>query len=72
MTVEIKKEDKQLTVVVSGRFDSNLASEADFKMEEAGLTEGCDFGVTIDLSGVDYIASGGLRVLISTRKCFRR
>lgn len=64
------KEFKRVAVVeVEGRIDS--ATAAEFEAELAKLTEGGKNNLVLDLSGVDFISSAGLRVLVNTRKAVR-
>ncbi|GAB4570344.1 MAG: STAS domain-containing protein [Anaerolineae bacterium] len=62
---------KRVTVVApSGRVDHNTAPQ----LEEAlnGLLEAGQFNIVVDLSGVEYISSAGLRALVAARKAARR
>jgi anti-anti-sigma factor len=57
-------------VKVTGRVDSSTApllSEALTKITEAGR-----YRVVVDMVGLDFISSAGLRALISTQKTCRR
>ena len=62
--------DKQLTgnkleVAVTGRVDTTTAPQLEEEIKESldGVTE-----LIIDFSGVEYISSAGLRVLLSCQK----
>jgi len=59
----VREKDGDVAVYrLAGRFDSNAAATA-----EAELAIGADGGtirVVMDLSGLDYISSAGLRVLL--------
>ena len=65
--MEIKKssEGSKLTIAVSGRLDTNTAPtfETELKSSLDGVTD-----LTLDFSGLDYISSAGLRVLLSVKK----
>ena len=65
--MEIKKssEGSKLTIAVSGRLDTNTAQkfETELKSSLDGVTD-----LTLDFSGLDYISSAGLRVLLSVKK----
>ena len=65
--MEIKKssEGSKLTIAVSGRLDTNTAPkfETELKSSRDGVTD-----LTLDFSGLDYISSAGLRVLLSVKK----
>ncbi|HWQ05182.1 MAG TPA: STAS domain-containing protein [Longilinea sp.] len=57
-------------VKVSGRVDSSTApllSEALTKITESGR-----YRIVVDMGGLDFISSAGLRALISTQKSCRR
>lgn len=57
-------------VTMRGRFDAPSAPEAEGKLR-ALLDEGMK-RVVLDLSGVEYISSGGLRVIIMLTKALER
>ncbi len=54
-----------LTVIVSGRLDTSTAPQLETELKESinGITE-----LVFDISGLDYISSAGLRVLLSALK----
>ena len=54
-----------LTLAVAGRLDTTTAPELEaiVKNELGGVSE-----LTFDFSGLDYISSAGLRVLLSAQK----
>ena len=56
-----------VTIVLSGRIDSNNAAqtEADIQAQLAGKD---DVPVTLDASGLEYISSAGLRVILRLKK----
>ena len=58
-------EDKRLTVALEGRLDTTTSPELEKSLKEnlPDLTE-----LVIDLSGLEYISSAGLRVLLSAQK----
>lgn len=62
MTAEIKELDGKTVVTVTGELNS-LTSEA-FQKALAPLMEKEGLQVEMDLAGVDYIASKGLRVIL--------
>ena len=68
MTVNTKKENNRLTVTVSGSIGTPNAAELDsaVKKELDGIQE-----LVFDLKEVDYMASAGLRVLMSSAKSMR-
>jgi anti-sigma B factor antagonist len=57
-------------VKVSGRIDSSTASELNSALET--ITKDGRFRIVLDLSGVEFMSSAGLRVLISTQKNCKR
>ena len=65
MTIEKTKNESSLTLAVSGRLETLTAPELEkvVKEELGGVTE-----LIFDLSGLEYISSAGLRVLLSAQK----
>ena len=64
MKIDLKKEDKKLTIKLGGKLDTNTSPELDSKMNELeGMEE-----VIIDMKELDYISSAGLRVFLSAQK----
>ena len=65
--MEIKKvaDGSALTVYISGRIDAVTALELD-KNLQATLANVID--LTVDLAGVEYVSSAGLRILLKTQK----
>ena len=63
MTVAIKEQDGKTVVTVIGELDT-ITSEA-FQKELAPLMGKEGLQVELDLAGVDYIASKGLRVILA-------
>lgn len=65
MTIEIKRNGDETVVEVAGRLDTITAPALDKTISE-------DIGdiknLTLDLKGVEYISSSGLRVLLSAQK----
>jgi len=57
-------------VNVTGRVDSATASQLAEVLD--GLTDKGRFKIVLDLSGVEFMSSAGLRVLISTQKTCKR
>ncbi|MFZ5918280.1 MAG: STAS domain-containing protein [Chloroflexota bacterium] len=64
---ELKRVD---LVTVSGRVDGSTAPELEAGLR--GINDGGKFRIVLDLSGLEYISSAGLRVLVSTLKNCRR
>ena len=65
MTTEITKNGSVLNIAVEGRIDTVTSSDLEKTILDI-ISEVED--MTIDLKGVDYISSAGLRVLLSTQK----
>lgn len=63
MEIKTKTEGTKLTIAVSGRIDTVTAHEF-----EAGLKFGDATCVVIDLEGVPYMSSAGLRLLLTAHK----
>ena len=65
MTTEITKNGSVLNIAVEGRIDTVTSPYLEKTILD-NISEVED--MTIDLKGVDYISSAGLRVLLSTQK----
>jgi anti-sigma B factor antagonist len=63
MTIEKKTAEGKLTLKVGGRLDTNTSPELDAELKLDGVTE-----VVFDFSGLEYISSAGLRVLMTAQK----
>ncbi|MBQ6518494.1 MAG: STAS domain-containing protein [Anaerolineaceae bacterium] len=65
--MEIKKQSdgSKLTVSLSGRLDTTTAPVFEKELKESlnGVSD-----LTLDFSGLEYISSAGLRVLLSAQK----
>lgn len=66
MEILIKKNDDNITVVLSGSFDTLAAEQYEPTVKE--LESLATKAMIIDCQGLDYIASSGLRVLLRLRK----
>ncbi len=65
------QEYKRLTVVtVTGRVDS--ATSGDFESALHGLIEKGRFSLVLDMAGVEFLSSSGLRVMVSVLKSVRQ
>ncbi len=69
LNIETKRNASELTVELSGRLDTNTASELEAALKTAleGVEE-----LTFDFEKLDYISSAGLRVLLATQKTMNR
>ena len=65
MTIEMKKTDAQTVLEVSGRLDTTTAPVLDKTISEDIAV---NTNLILDLKGLEYISSAGLRVLIATQK----
>ena len=65
MTIEIKKNQEQTIIEIVGRLDTITAPALDKTInEDLGDTQ----NLVLDVKGVEYISSAGLRVLLSAQK----
>ena len=65
MTIEIKKTNQETIIEVVGRLDTITAPALDKTInEDIGDTK----NLVLDVKGMEYISSAGLRVLLSAQK----
>ena len=65
MTIEIKKTAQETIIEIAGRLDTITAPALEKTInDDIGDTK----NLVLDLSGVEYISSAGLRVLLSAQK----
>ena len=65
LKIDLKKEEKDLTMVLEGRLDTTAAPEA----EETLRRELPDAeSLTVDMENLEYISSAGLRVLMFAKR----
>ena len=69
MDIKKTKNDTTLTLAIQGRIDTTTAPqlEAELRPDIDGVTE-----LYLDFTGVEYISSAGLRVLLSAQKLMSR
>lgn len=69
MTVTTEKEDGKLTIFAEGKFSTTAAPELEkaLKTNIDGVTE-----LIFDFEKVEYLASAGLRVLLSAAKVMKK
>ena len=69
MTIEKITEGTKLTVALAGRLDTTTAPrlETELKQNVSGVEE-----LVLDLAGLEYLSSAGLRVLLSAQKVMNR
>lgn len=70
MEVNVRPLKRVQLVAPSGRIDHQSAPLLEQKFNE--LLDAGHFRIVVDMSGVDYISSAGLRVLLGIRKKVRR
>ena len=65
MTIEKKINGEAATLIVSGRLDTQTAPELEKELDTtvAGLKD-----LTFDMTGLEYISSAGLRVILKAQK----
>lgn len=65
MTIEIKKNEKEVIIEIAGRLDTTTAPALNKTInEDIGDTQ----NLVLDLNGMAYISSAGLRVLLAAQK----
>ena len=65
MTIEIKKSREETVIEIAGRLDTITAPALDKTInEDIGETK----NLVLDVKGMEYISSAGLRVLLATQK----
>ncbi len=69
MTINKTREGSLLNVVLEGRLDTTTSPdlESELKASFEGLTD-----LVLDFSGLEYISSAGLRVLLMAQKTMNR
>ena len=65
MTIEIKKNNQETIIEIAGRLDTITAPALDKTIQEdIGDTK----NLVLDVKGMEYISSAGLRVLLAAQK----
>lgn len=70
MEVATQEFKRTTLVAASGRIDSGTTPQLDEAFK--AITEDGRFNIVFDMSGVDFISSAGLRVLIDAQKTCKR
>jgi len=70
MEVETKEYKSCDLITVSGRIDSYSASQLQEAVDE--ITDSGRYKIVLDMSGVEFMSSAGLRVLIGTQKTCKK
>ena len=65
MTIEIKRNSEETIIELVGRLDTTTAPVLDKTINE---DIEADKNVVLDIKGLEYISSAGLRVLLSAQK----
>ena len=65
MTIEKKINQEAVTLIVSGRLDTQTAPELENELDSilSGLKE-----LTFDMTNLEYVSSAGLRVILKAQK----
>ena len=65
MTIEKKVNGEELTLIISGRLDTQTAPELENELDAVvnGIKD-----LTFDMSNLEYISSAGLRVILKAQK----
>ena len=69
MTINKNQNGSTLTIALEGRLDTTTAPELEQELKDC-LNDATE--LIMDFSGLDYISSAGLRVLLSTHKAMSR
>ena len=65
MTIEIKRNSEEITIELAGRLDTTTAPTLDKTIGEDVAENN---NLVLDLKGVEYISSAGLRVRLGAQK----
>ena len=65
MTIEKRINGEEVTLIVSGRLDTQTAPELETELDAvlAGIKE-----LTFDMTDLEYVSSAGLRVILKAQK----
>lgn len=69
MTIEKKRDGKEMTLVLTGRLDTATAPQLDMEIQ-AGLDD--TDKLILDFQNLEYLSSAGLRVLLTAHKAFMK
>ncbi|MCR4671872.1 MAG: STAS domain-containing protein [Lachnospiraceae bacterium] len=69
LNIEKFSNGSELTMALTGRLDTTTSPDLERDLRDSidGITE-----LTIDMGGLDYISSAGLRVLLSAQKIMNK
>lgn len=65
MTIEKKIENENVTLLITGRLDTTTAPELEKTLD--GILDGTK-ELVFDMTGLEYISSAGLRVILKAQK----
>ena len=65
MTIDIKRNAKEITISVAGRLDTITAPSLEKTITDSVGSIEC---LVLDMKGLEYISSAGLRVLLGAQK----
>lgn len=65
MTIQKTQEETVLTLALEGRLDTTTAPQLEAELNKSleGITR-----LTMDMAGLDYLSSAGLRVILAAQK----
>lgn len=66
MQIDQRQVEDVVVVALSGRFDAQSAGEVEENIKTS--TEGSSQNLLVNMAGVEYVSSAGLRVLLATAK----
>ena len=66
LNIDKQADGGRLTIALEGRLDTTTAPQLEEVLQ--GVLEGDMQALILDFSGLEYISSAGLRVLLSTQK----
>lgn len=69
MTMDKVINGAEMTVTLTGRLDTNTAPKLEAELKES--ISGIEV-LTLDFSGLEYLSSAGLRVLLASQKIMNR
>lgn len=69
LRIDKKTDGKNVVIALSGRLDTTAAPELDAELKD--VFDSAE-NLTFDFSGIDYISSAGLRVLLSAQKIMNK
>jgi anti-sigma B factor antagonist len=70
MQISTEESKQAVSIAVTGRVDSSTAPELENALKK--LVEASKTRIVLDLKGVEYMSSAGLRAMVSTLKAVKR